>query len=326
MAKKKLQIFISSASTDLRDERQAAVEAILQAGHIPAGLDLFTAGSGSEWEIIKAWIDQSDVYLLILGGRSGPADPTTGLSATEREYDYAVAQGKPLFAVILRDEAHEPASLKAFRAKVLAHLSTFYTDLQELKLAVQETLADLIRRHPFTGWISGAEAAQEPTASHEKLQAISRERDALRKETETLRAELEALKKNSAAEPAPGAAGAEPGDRPGRSYELIAEKLSQAIVRTNALSRDPQEREYTVAQLALQHRNVLFSGITEHAAKKDPFLKVLYVSVFPSLHTHGFASRARITSGQTRYRLNQPGIDFLKWLESKASRGSGKDS
>ena len=34
--KKKYQIFISSTYTDLQEERQAAVQAILEAGHIPA--------------------------------------------------------------------------------------------------------------------------------------------------------------------------------------------------------------------------------------------------------------------------------------------------
>jgi hypothetical protein len=36
--KKKLQVFVSSTYEDLREERQAAVEAILTAGHIPAGM------------------------------------------------------------------------------------------------------------------------------------------------------------------------------------------------------------------------------------------------------------------------------------------------
>ncbi len=33
---KKLQVFVSSTYTDLIEERQAAVQAILDAGHIPA--------------------------------------------------------------------------------------------------------------------------------------------------------------------------------------------------------------------------------------------------------------------------------------------------
>ena len=41
--KKKLQVFVSSTWTDMILERQAAVEAILEAGHIPAGMELFSA-------------------------------------------------------------------------------------------------------------------------------------------------------------------------------------------------------------------------------------------------------------------------------------------
>ena len=42
--RKKLQVFVSSTYNDLIQDRQAAVEAILTAGHIPAGMELFTAG------------------------------------------------------------------------------------------------------------------------------------------------------------------------------------------------------------------------------------------------------------------------------------------
>jgi hypothetical protein len=69
--KKKLQVFVSSTYTDLREERQAAVQAILSAGHIPAGMELFAAGDQSQMVVIRRWIDESDVFLLILGGRSG---------------------------------------------------------------------------------------------------------------------------------------------------------------------------------------------------------------------------------------------------------------
>lgn len=102
---KKYQIFVSSTYVDLIDERQAAVEAILKAGHIPAGMELFTASNQSQWTIIQKWIDESDIYMLILGGRYGSIEPNSGLSYTELEYNYALAQNKPLFAVIMKDEA-----------------------------------------------------------------------------------------------------------------------------------------------------------------------------------------------------------------------------
>ncbi len=64
---KKMQVFVSSTYLDLKAERQSAVDAILKAGHIPAGMELFAAGDESQLETIKKWIDNSDIFMLILG-------------------------------------------------------------------------------------------------------------------------------------------------------------------------------------------------------------------------------------------------------------------
>src|SRR5437763_14698654 len=102
---KRLQVFISSTYTDLKDERQAAVSAVLKAGHIPAGMELFAAGDESQMQTIKRWIDESDIFMLILGGRYGSIEPNTSLSYMELEYDYAVETGKPFFAVVIEEVA-----------------------------------------------------------------------------------------------------------------------------------------------------------------------------------------------------------------------------
>ena len=99
---KKLQVFVSSTYTDLIEERQTAVEAILDAGHIPAGMELFKAGK-SQMKTIRKWIDESDVYMLILGGRYGSIDEDSGLSYTELEYTYALSKKMPVFAIVLDD-------------------------------------------------------------------------------------------------------------------------------------------------------------------------------------------------------------------------------
>ena len=79
------------------------MEAILSAGHIPAGMELFAAGDQSQWAVIKAWIEESDVYMLILGGRYGSIEPGSGKSYTQLEYEYAIEIGKPLFAVVITE-------------------------------------------------------------------------------------------------------------------------------------------------------------------------------------------------------------------------------
>lgn len=99
---KKLQVFVSSTYTDLIEERQAAVQAILDAGHIPAGMELFKAGK-SQMKTIQKWIDNSDIYMLILGGRYGSIEKESGLSYTELEYRYALSKNMPVFAIVLDD-------------------------------------------------------------------------------------------------------------------------------------------------------------------------------------------------------------------------------
>src|SRR5215216_3487229 len=196
--KKKLQVFISSTFADLKQERQAAVEAILTAGHIPAGMELFTAGYESQMNVIKRWIDESDVYLLILGGRYGSIEPTTEKSYTHLEYEYAVEKQKPLFAVVIDEEYLEQKlkqygfeviererqeSLKNFRAYVLTKMVRFFSDPRDIKLAILETLSEFERRPELVGWIAGSEAIDGG--------ALAGELARLAKENSQLRAQLQ---------------------------------------------------------------------------------------------------------------------------------------
>jgi len=150
------------------EERQAAVEAILVSGHIPAGMELFTAGDESQMDVIKRWIEESDVYLLILGGRYGSIEPITGKSYTQLEYEYALGLGKPVFACVIRDVALEmriknqgrsaietdyPEKLKEFKVKVLQRMSGFWNDSRDIKLIIGPALAEFSRHGQLAGWI-----------------------------------------------------------------------------------------------------------------------------------------------------------------------------
>src|SRR5271157_72170 len=180
--RKRLQVFVSSTYSDLIQERQAAVEAILTAGHIPAGMELFTSGDESQMEVIKQWIDESDVYLLILGGRYGSVEPRTGKSYTQIEYEYALNEGKPLFACVMTDSALEDRvktfgtrametvnqqKLTDFRALVLTKMVKFWEDSKDIKIAIGETLAHFARRDELTGWIRSNQEANMPALADE---------------------------------------------------------------------------------------------------------------------------------------------------------------
>jgi hypothetical protein len=165
---KKLQVFVSSTYEDLKEERQAAVEAILESGHIPAGMELFSAGDKRQIEVIREWIDKSDVFLLILGGRYGSIEPISSKSYIQLEYEYALERGKPVFAVVIDPdhleervrargssvlELENHGKLKEFRSLVCAREVKFWNDVKDIKLSIHQTLNEWSRRSDLIGWI-----------------------------------------------------------------------------------------------------------------------------------------------------------------------------
>lgn len=104
---RKYQIFISSTYNDLVEERDIVKEQILRHYHFPIGMEMFSAGDEKQWNVIQRTIDTSDIYILILGYRYGSISAETGKSYTEMEYDYAIAQGKPVLAYLLNDRVLE---------------------------------------------------------------------------------------------------------------------------------------------------------------------------------------------------------------------------
>lgn len=169
--KKKLQIFVSSTYTDLIEERQAAVEAILGSKHIPAGMELFTAGNDSQLTIIKKWIDESDIYMLILGGRYGSIERKSGKSYTQIEYEYAISNGIPVFAVVLsqqflfRKKAETPREeifekehkleYEEFKKCVMTKVIKEVDDCKDIQIAIKDTTAVFFEENNLVGWVRG---------------------------------------------------------------------------------------------------------------------------------------------------------------------------
>ena len=168
---KKLQVFVSSTYTDLIDERQAAVQAILDAGHIPAGMELFKAGNETQLKTIYRWIDHSDVYMLILGGRYGTVEDKSGKSYTHLEYEYALSKNIPVFSVVLTNsylsnksatleeknviEQFEPTKYNDFKKLVMSKIVREVDDVKDIQIAIHATLNELIETYDLIGWIRG---------------------------------------------------------------------------------------------------------------------------------------------------------------------------
>lgn len=191
---KKLQVFVSSTYLDLKEERQKAVEGILRAGHIPAGMELFTAASKSQWQVIEEWIKESDILMLILGGKYGSIEPETGKSYTQLEYEFAIKHQIPVFAIVLNDqylinkksadinleiferEVKEPNIEKydSFKKLVLSNLVRFVENINQIATEVSYSLQDFIRKdnteYNFRGWIRGTDIEQQSNQVIKSLQ------------------------------------------------------------------------------------------------------------------------------------------------------------
>ncbi|MEK3942498.1 MULTISPECIES: DUF4062 domain-containing protein [Paenibacillus] len=202
---KKLQVFISSTFTDLQDERQAAVESVLKSGHIPAGMELFRSGDQSQKDTITKWIEESDVYLLILGGRYGSIEETTGKSYTHWEYDLAGELKKPRFAVVISSDALQKKIKKLgkavieldnaqkyedFKSNVLSKVSRFFEDTKDIQITVMQTLNELVKDKNLYGWISGR-AVQNSEEYATSVLHYKKEMDQLGRENEKLKQALQ---------------------------------------------------------------------------------------------------------------------------------------
>ena len=62
---KRFQVFVSSTYTDLKEERQLVIRAVMELDCIPAGMELFPAADEEQFEFIKRVINDCDYYLRL---------------------------------------------------------------------------------------------------------------------------------------------------------------------------------------------------------------------------------------------------------------------
>jgi len=100
------------------------MQALLELDCIPAGMEMFPASSDDQWTLIQRVIDDCDYYLVIVGGRYGSLDQT-GISFTEREYDYALARETPVMGFLHKDPDSLPVRQAETDQALAGKLSRF---------------------------------------------------------------------------------------------------------------------------------------------------------------------------------------------------------
>lgn len=168
MVDKRYQVFISSTSEDLQDERQVVINALLEASFIPVGMELFNAATENSWPVIKRLIDGCDYYVVIVAGRYGYQLPETGKSYTQIEYEYARETGKRRLAFLHRHPERivsqhtdhigvSARKLKSFRRLLESELLVKYWEKSgdELARQVVTSLNNEVILFPQIGWVRG---------------------------------------------------------------------------------------------------------------------------------------------------------------------------
>ncbi|MDI6527189.1 DUF4062 domain-containing protein [Pseudomonas otitidis] len=211
----KYQVFVSSTYTDLKDERDLVIKAVLEMGHIPVGMEMFSAADEEQWSIIKRQIDQSDYYVVIVAHRYGSCD-SSGLSFTEKEYDYAVQLGIPSLGFLLEDdvswprekseiEKHAIDRLNLFKSKVKSKPVSFWRNSDDLYGKCSIALMKAFNAYPREGWVRASQV-QDGAASRElvrlsgenaELRARVAEYERLNDKGEAINQAIEMLRGNS---------------------------------------------------------------------------------------------------------------------------------
>lgn len=161
--KTRYQVFVSSTLEDLLEEREKVREVLTKLACIPVGMELFPAVDEEQLRYIRREINESDYYLLIIGGRYGSLTPE-GISYTEKEYDYAVSRhinviallhGAPATIALDKSEGTPEMreKLEAFRAKVSkGRLIQYWTSAEVLPAIVAVSIKRAIEEYPSRGW------------------------------------------------------------------------------------------------------------------------------------------------------------------------------
>jgi hypothetical protein len=187
------QVFVSSTFTDLKEERQAVVQALLNLEHFPAGMEAFPASDDDAWTLIRGVIDDSDYYVLVIGGRYGSTNDE-GLGYTEMEFDYAAQKEKPILAFLHEAPGQIPSGktdqndvlrkkLAKFQAKVKSgHHVKYWNTPSDLQAKVIQSISAETKRNPREGWVRAGRAS-DPVV----VEKLRQEIDRLRSEVDAAR-------------------------------------------------------------------------------------------------------------------------------------------
>ncbi len=299
---RKLQVFISSTYLDLITERQKVVQAVLDAGHIPAGMELFNAGDESQMNTIKKWIDDSDVYVLLLGKRYGAIEPNTKKSYTQLEYEYALEKKKPMFSLIVENPSGEGDETtmneyKVFKDTILSRIVKFCDDIKDVMYNTVLSINEMERKYDskLVGWSKGSNTKEVNKLLRENIKLSDR----IKKLEKSIQSQN---KKNEVKFGI-------------LTYKEVIEFLGKKVRLPEWMSSIGKDGDISIIELVSQTSHFLASGVS-NAGTADKSEIFMYNYVAQELLSIGLAEVVK-GPGQAKWqriRLNKEGQKFIQHL------------
>jgi hypothetical protein len=147
----KKTVFISSTYADLADHRRE-VWGVLESFRVTVrGMERFGARPEAPLDTCLAEVDQSDVYVGVLGFRLGSVDQRSGKSFTQLEYERALARDLAVLIYIADEETalvrHSDIELDVARREALAAFKRALRDRHTIsQFTSPEDLAGKVRQ------------------------------------------------------------------------------------------------------------------------------------------------------------------------------------
>jgi hypothetical protein len=144
-----ISVFISSTSQDLSGYRDAAIEVCQRQGMFPVAMEYFTAMSAGATAGSRAKLDECELYVGIYAHRYGYIEPGYSHSVTELEFDYASEKNIDRLCFVVDPQYQWPHreeenadKLQAFKARVDRLIRAQFTDINDFKLKLLQSLVD----------------------------------------------------------------------------------------------------------------------------------------------------------------------------------------
>jgi len=179
----KLSVFVGSPKKGLEKERQAIIQAILEAGHIPDGMELWAADARPTLKTIAEKLRMCDVHIVMLGPNYGQMLDNDVISFTEWEYKQSRDAKRPVISFLLEREVFEavwkksapPDNVKEAYLKLWEELRSksvcklyHSTEMPKIDRDVLNALNQVIdssQLKPLAGWIRAESKAAKLTAA-----------------------------------------------------------------------------------------------------------------------------------------------------------------